>query len=75
MGIEVGPGTRWAVTVCSHTVMRVGWFIECPEKNFWVVAYKEGKLTSRLESLSLRQHPHRIRVFLDWKVRLCPFTT
>nr|XP_010599853.1 butyrophilin subfamily 1 member A1-like [Loxodonta africana] len=70
MGTEGRPGTRWAVGVCSDTVKRQGWFIEKPEKNFWVVACNEGKieaLTSKSESLSLKQHPHRIGVFLDWE--------
>ncbi|KAK1327472.1 hypothetical protein QTO34_012974, partial [Cnephaeus nilssonii] len=70
VGTEGGPGTRWALGVCSDTVKREGWFVESPEKNFWVVAYKEGEirvLTSQPESLSVRQHPHRIGVFLDWE--------
>ncbi|XP_006764420.1 PREDICTED: butyrophilin subfamily 1 member A1-like [Myotis davidii] len=65
-----GPGTRWALGVCSATVRREGWFVESPEKNFWVVAYKEGEirvLTSQSEPLSLRQCPHKIGVFLDWE--------
>ncbi|XP_004391162.1 butyrophilin subfamily 1 member A1-like [Trichechus manatus latirostris] len=69
MGTESGSGTRWAVGVCSDTVKRQGWFVENPEKNFWVVACTEGTieaLTSPPESLSLRQHLHRIGVFLDW---------
>lgn len=31
-GTEVGPGTRWALGVCSDTVKREGWFVESPEK-------------------------------------------
>ncbi|XP_005860188.1 PREDICTED: butyrophilin subfamily 1 member A1-like [Myotis brandtii] len=70
VGTEGGPGTRWALGVCSDTVKREGWFVESPEKNFWVVTYKEGEiwvLTSQSELLSLRQRPHRIGVFLDWE--------
>lgn len=69
-GTEVGPGTRWALGVCSDTVKREGWFVESPEKNFWVMIYKDGEirtLTSRPQTLSLMQHSHRIGVFLDWE--------
>ncbi|KAM6185069.1 butyrophilin subfamily 1 member A1-like [Rhynchocyon petersi] len=68
MGAELG--TRWALGVCSDTVKRKGWFVESPEKNFWVVAFTEGEvkaLISNPESLSLRQQPHKIGIFLDWE--------
>ncbi|XP_006163749.1 butyrophilin subfamily 1 member A1 [Tupaia chinensis] len=68
-GTEVESGTRWALGVCSQTVKREGWFKESPEKNFWVLAWEEGKImipTSKLEIPPLKQHPHRIGVFLDW---------
>uniref|UniRef100_A0A673TIE3 Butyrophilin subfamily 1 member A1 n=1 Tax=Suricata suricatta TaxID=37032 RepID=A0A673TIE3_SURSU len=67
IGTEVGPETRWAVGVCSDTVNTDGWFVESPEKDVWVIAYKKGVLTSPQGSLSLRQHPQRIGVFLDWE--------
>lgn len=71
IGTEAGPGIKRAVGVCSNTVIRDGWFVESPEKNFWVVAYEEGevKIPTSSESLSLRQHPQRIGVFLDWEGR------
>ncbi|XP_049620741.1 butyrophilin subfamily 1 member A1-like [Suncus etruscus] len=64
-----GTGTRWSVGVCLDTVKRSGWFIECPERNFWVITYVDGKFkvfTSLSESLSLEYQPNRIGVFLDW---------
>uniref|UniRef100_G1Q0J0 Butyrophilin subfamily 1 member A1 n=1 Tax=Myotis lucifugus TaxID=59463 RepID=G1Q0J0_MYOLU len=70
VGTAGGPGTRWALGVCSDTVKREGWFVESPEKNFWVVAYKKeeiGVLTFQSEPLSLGQCPDRIGVFLDWE--------
>uniref|UniRef100_A0A8C0E4B6 Butyrophilin subfamily 1 member A1 n=1 Tax=Balaenoptera musculus TaxID=9771 RepID=A0A8C0E4B6_BALMU len=69
IGTEVGSRTRWALGVCSDTAKRDGWFVEHPEKNFWVVVYKAGEFifpTSQRKSLSLRQHSCRIGVFLDW---------
>ncbi|XP_027459442.2 butyrophilin subfamily 3 member A2-like [Zalophus californianus] len=69
IGTEAGPETKWAVGVCSDTVIRDKWFVECPEKNFWVIGYKKGevKVPTFSKSLSLRQHPQRIGVFLDWE--------
>ncbi|XP_014937153.3 butyrophilin subfamily 1 member A1-like isoform X1 [Acinonyx jubatus] len=65
IGTEVGLEPRWAVGVCSDTAERDEWFVESPEKNFWVIAYNKGVLFTHLEFLSLRQHPQRIGVFLD----------
>uniref|UniRef100_A0A8C7ETQ8 Butyrophilin subfamily 1 member A1 n=1 Tax=Neovison vison TaxID=452646 RepID=A0A8C7ETQ8_NEOVI len=67
MGTKAGPETKWAVGVCLDSVTREGWFVESPEKGFWVLTYKERefKVPTASESLSLRQHPQRIGVFLD----------
>lgn len=74
--IDDGSGTKWALGVCSKTALRKGWFVESPEKKFWVVMYKEGKVSvpaSHKESLSLRQLPRRIGVFLDWDAKQVSF--
>ncbi|NP_001231728.1 butyrophilin, subfamily 1, member precursor [Sus scrofa] len=71
-----GSGTKWALGVCSKTAWRKGWFVESPEKKFWVVMYKEGKVSvpaSHKESLSLRQLPRRIGIFLDWDAKQVSF--
>ncbi|XP_032194263.1 butyrophilin subfamily 1 member A1-like [Mustela erminea] len=67
IGTEAGSETKWAVGVCLDSVTRDGWFVESPEKGFWVLTYKEGELKVPIasESLSPRQHPQRIGVFLD----------
>ncbi|XP_037376757.1 butyrophilin subfamily 1 member A1-like [Talpa occidentalis] len=76
---EVGPGARWALGVCSDTVKREGWFVESPEKNFWVVSYKDGEFRIPIlkeqqggksqdsHCLSPRCLPKKIGVFLDWE--------
>lgn len=64
------PETRWSLGVCSDTVKRTGWFVECPEKNFWVIAYVNGKFkvfTKPSKYLSLEYKPNKIGVFLDWE--------
>ncbi|KAM9738906.1 butyrophilin subfamily 3 member A2-like isoform 1-T2 [Dama dama] len=73
---EDGSATRWALGICSETAKREGWFVERPEKHFWVLIYKEGEVivpTSQKISLSLRQQLHRIGVFLDWEARNLSF--
>ncbi|KAB0361643.1 hypothetical protein FD754_005799 [Muntiacus muntjak] len=73
---EDGPATRWALGICSETAKREGWFVERPEKHFWVLIYKEGEVivpTSKKISLSLRQQLHRIGVFLDWEAKNLSF--
>ncbi|XP_006860606.1 PREDICTED: butyrophilin subfamily 1 member A1-like [Chrysochloris asiatica] len=70
MEIKDDAENRWALGVCSETVKRDGWFKEQPEKNFWLVACTNGEieaLTSTPKPLSLRQHPKKIGVFLNWK--------
>ncbi|XP_055983782.1 butyrophilin subfamily 1 member A1-like [Sorex fumeus] len=67
---EENTEIRWALGVCSDTVMRSGWFVESPDRNFWVFGYEDGKFkvfTSKSESLLLRQQPSRIGVFLDYE--------
>ncbi|XP_040838828.1 butyrophilin subfamily 1 member A1-like [Ochotona curzoniae] len=67
---EMKSGTRWALGICSATVERKGWFAESTDKDFWVLAYKEGivmALTTKPESLPLRHYPERIGIFLDLK--------
>ncbi|XP_043306015.1 butyrophilin subfamily 1 member A1-like [Cervus canadensis] len=73
---EDGSATRWALGICSETAKREGWFVERPEKHFWVLIYKEGEVivpTSQKISLSLRQQLHRIGVFLDWEAENLSF--
>lgn len=68
---EAGSTTRCALGICSETVKREGWFVESPDKNFWVLVHEEGKVVfpnSQKNSPSLRQQPRRIGVFLDWEV-------
>ena len=68
---EAGSTTRCALGICSETAKREGWFVESPDKNFWVLVHEEGKVlfpNSQKNSPSLRQQPRRIGVFLDWEV-------
>ncbi|XP_058410682.1 butyrophilin subfamily 1 member A1-like [Diceros bicornis minor] len=69
--VEVRNGDRseWALGVCRGDVKRKGWYRESPDKGFWVVG-QFGKnycaCTISDTSLSLRQFPHRVGVFLDY---------
>ncbi|XP_054980316.1 butyrophilin-like protein 1 [Sorex araneus] len=58
----------WALGVCREDVKRTGWYQESPQKGFWVIGNAEvgfGAFTFPWTSLSLRQVPHRLGVFLD----------
>ncbi|XP_014638406.1 PREDICTED: butyrophilin subfamily 1 member A1-like [Ceratotherium simum simum] len=61
--------SKWALGVCRGDVKRKGWYRESPDKGFWVVG-QFGKnycaCTIPDTSLSLRQFPHRVGVFLDY---------
>uniref|UniRef100_A0A8C0E4A7 Butyrophilin subfamily 1 member A1 n=1 Tax=Balaenoptera musculus TaxID=9771 RepID=A0A8C0E4A7_BALMU len=62
--------SEWALGVCRENVNRNGWYVESPEKGFWVVGKFEAgycALTLPLTQLSLRQVPRRVGVFLDHK--------
>ncbi|XP_026955194.1 butyrophilin subfamily 1 member A1-like [Sagmatias obliquidens] len=68
--VEIRDGDRseWALGVCREDVDRNGWYVESPDKGFWVVGQYESGHCARtvpLTRLSLRQVPHRVGVFLD----------
>ncbi|KAM9074647.1 butyrophilin subfamily 1 member A1-like [Megaptera novaeangliae] len=62
--------SEWALGVCRENVNRNGWYVESPDKGFWVVGqYEAGYYACSvpLTQLSLRQVPRRVGVFLDHK--------
>ncbi|XP_007459657.1 PREDICTED: butyrophilin subfamily 1 member A1-like [Lipotes vexillifer] len=68
--VEIRDGDRseWVLGVCREGVDRNSWYVESPEKGFWVIGqYDTGyrACTVPLTQLSLRQVPHRVGVFLD----------
>ncbi|XP_027380808.1 butyrophilin-like protein 1 [Bos indicus x Bos taurus] len=72
--IRDGDQSEWALGVCREGVNRegwYGWYIESPDKGFWVVGRFERRYfayTVPYTVLSLMQAPHprlRVGVFLD----------
>ena len=72
--IRDGDQSEWALGVCREGVNRegwYGWYIESPDKGFWVVGRFEREYcacTIPQTQLSLMQAPHprlRVGVFLD----------
>ncbi|XP_059793961.1 butyrophilin-like protein 1 [Balaenoptera ricei] len=70
--VEIRDADRseWALGVCRENVNRNDWYVESPEKGFWVVGQFEAGCCARTlpqTQLSLRQVPRRVGVFLDHK--------
>ncbi|XP_069930909.1 butyrophilin subfamily 3 member A2 [Oryctolagus cuniculus] len=67
--IRCGAFSKWAVGVCREHVQRTGTYTESPDKGFWVVGWYHGSYfawTKPRKALSLRQHPCRVGIFLDY---------
>ncbi|XP_036212154.1 butyrophilin subfamily 1 member A1-like [Myotis myotis] len=69
--VEVPDGDRseWVLGVCREDVKRTGWYVESPEKGFWVVGqFEDGFCPCPKDGtpLPLRQLPRRVGVFLDY---------
>uniref|UniRef100_A0A4W2GP25 Butyrophilin-like protein 1 n=1 Tax=Bos indicus x Bos taurus TaxID=30522 RepID=A0A4W2GP25_BOBOX len=71
--IRDGDQSEWTLGVCGEGVNRKGWYIESPDKGFWVVGrFEKGYCACTLPQtlLSFMQAPHprlRVGVFLDHK--------
>ena len=71
--IRNGDQNDWVLGVCREGVNRKGWYVESPEKGFWVVGrFEKGycACTAKQTPLSFIQAPHprfRMGVFLDYQ--------
>ncbi|KAM9740184.1 butyrophilin-like protein 1 isoform 2-T2 [Dama dama] len=71
--IRDGDQSEWVLGVCREDVNRKGWYVESPEKGFWVVGrFERGycACTAKQTVLSFMQAPHprlRMGVFLDYQ--------
>uniref|UniRef100_A0A8C6D7J3 Butyrophilin subfamily 1 member A1 n=1 Tax=Moschus moschiferus TaxID=68415 RepID=A0A8C6D7J3_MOSMO len=69
--IRDGGESEWMLGVCGEGVNRKGWYIESPDKGFWVVGRFERGYCACITFrtlVSLKQVPHprlRVGVFLD----------
>uniref|UniRef100_A0AC11CJC8 Uncharacterized protein n=1 Tax=Ovis aries TaxID=9940 RepID=A0AC11CJC8_SHEEP len=69
--IRDGDQSEWALGVCREGVNRKDWYVDSPDKGFWIVGrYEKGYCARTVPEtlLSLMQAPHprlRVGVFLD----------
>lgn len=67
--VQDGDKCEWVLGVCREDVKRTGWYREYPDKGFWAVGkFESGYAACSLPqtSLSPRQPPQRVGVFLDY---------
>ncbi|NP_001159816.1 butyrophilin subfamily 3 member A2 [Rattus norvegicus] len=69
--------STWTLGVCREGVERKGCFSECPEKGFWTVGQSSSGywayVDSGRDSLSIRQAPQSVGVFVDYDERNISF--
>ncbi|XP_065768969.1 butyrophilin subfamily 1 member A1-like [Muntiacus reevesi] len=68
--VEVKNAHSWDLGVCRDNVARNGRVTMSPQSGFWAIRLYEGEywgLTSPETSLTLKEKPCRVRVFLDYE--------
>uniref|UniRef100_A0A8D2B3J3 Butyrophilin subfamily 1 member A1 n=1 Tax=Sciurus vulgaris TaxID=55149 RepID=A0A8D2B3J3_SCIVU len=68
--------SMWALGVCRKEVKRTGWYMELPDRWFWVKGKFDHRYFAWTDSvtwLSLRQDPCRVGVFLDYSEGVVSF--
>nr|XP_017457195.1 butyrophilin-like 7 isoform X1 [Rattus norvegicus] len=72
-----GEGSKWILGVCREGVERKGFYFESPEKGFWTVGQSSSGywayVDSGRDSLSIRQAPQSVGVFVDYDERNISF--
>lgn len=65
-----GDGSKWTLGVCREGVGRKGCFSECPDRGFWTVGQSSSGYWAYIDSgrasLSIRQAPQSVGVFVDY---------
>ncbi|CAO2608931.1 Butyrophilin subfamily 1 member A1 [Lemmus lemmus] len=65
-----GDSSKWILGVCREDVHREGLYFESPEKGFWTVGRSNSGYWAYIDSgrasLSFRQAPQRVGVFVDY---------
>ncbi|XP_053459796.1 butyrophilin subfamily 1 member A1-like isoform X2 [Nycticebus coucang] len=68
--VEVGTAGSWDMGICRDNVTRNWKVTMSPQNGFWAIRLYEGEywaLTSPETQLTLRDHPHRVGIFLDFE--------
>ncbi|KAM7319232.1 hypothetical protein ACRRTK_022344 [Alexandromys fortis] len=68
--IRNGGSSKWILGVCREDVERKGFYSECPQKGVWTVGRSSSGYWAYIDtgraSLSFRQAPQRVGVFVDY---------
>ncbi|KAM7319227.1 hypothetical protein ACRRTK_022339 [Alexandromys fortis] len=68
--IRNGGSSKWTLGVCREDVERKGFYSECPQKGVWTVGRSSSGYWAYIDtgraSLSFRQAPQRVGVFVDY---------
>ncbi|XP_041911709.1 butyrophilin subfamily 1 member A1-like [Arvicola amphibius] len=68
--IRRGDSSKWTLGVCREDVERKGFYSECPKKGVWTVGRSNSGYWAYIDSgrasLSFRQAPQRVGVFVDY---------
>ncbi|XP_051691553.1 butyrophilin subfamily 1 member A1-like [Oryctolagus cuniculus] len=68
--VEIGDTASCDLGICRDNVTRKGQVTISPQNGFWAIRIYEGEywaLTSPETRLTLRQHPRRVVIFLDYE--------
>ncbi|XP_026183447.1 uncharacterized protein LOC113142615 isoform X2 [Mastacembelus armatus] len=75
--VEVGTKTSWALGVARGDANRKGKFSLNPDNGYWVTVHYEGEqyaaMTALPVTLSLKEKPRKVGVFVDYEERLVSF--
>nr|XP_006997457.1 butyrophilin subfamily 3 member A2-like [Peromyscus maniculatus bairdii] len=68
--IKNGYSSKWTLGVWREDVEKQGWYSECPKRGFWTVGRTSSGYWAYIDSgrasLSLRQVPQSVGVFVDY---------
>jgi butyrophilin len=68
--VKLGERGSWDLGICRDKVTRKGRITVSPQNGFWAIRIYGGEyyaLTSPETHLTLREHPHRVGIFLDYE--------
>ncbi|XP_006860604.1 PREDICTED: butyrophilin subfamily 1 member A1-like [Chrysochloris asiatica] len=68
--VEVGDSGFWDLGICRDNVMRKGRIVIKPEDGFWAIRFYKNEywaLTSPETMLTLKKHPTKVGIFLDYE--------
>uniref|UniRef100_G1L6Q7 B30.2/SPRY domain-containing protein n=1 Tax=Ailuropoda melanoleuca TaxID=9646 RepID=G1L6Q7_AILME len=68
--VDIRDSGAWDLGICRHNVMRQGRICVKPEDGFWAIRFYKDEywaLTSPEMQLTLKEHPTRVCIFLEYE--------